>query len=146
MTAQFSNSNCGMALSLAPDTDIIEYMSNHALDAIPKTYDAAVHALAAAHGGVNVEIYAMHDPDEQVVRLVEISPEFPEAGVERHTPSNGMERVVPVFPMGPAKDFPFRSEIVQITPGEWDQLREGKLKLNRNWGELKTARKVGHGD
>ena len=56
-----------------------------------------------------------------------------------------MEWIVPVFPMGPASDFPFRSEIVQITPEEWERLGKGKLKLNRDWGDLNAARKVGHG-
>jgi hypothetical protein len=57
-----------------------------------------------------------------------------------------MERVVPVFPLGPAKDFPFRSEVAQITPAEWDQLLQGNLKINRDWGDLKRAKKVAHGD
>lgn len=120
-------------------------MSESSLDAIPKTYEAAVDALAAAHAGDDVEIYAMPDPGRQVVRFIEVSAAFPEGGVERPDPLNGMERIVPVFPMGPARDFPFRSEIVQITPDEWDRLRAGKLKLNRNWGDLNAAQRVGHG-
>ncbi len=118
-----------------------------ALDAVPKNYGDAVRALAEAHaaGLADVEIYSMLDPHQQIVRLIEISSTFPESGVERPAPPNGIERVVPVFPMGPAKDFPFRSEIVQITPGEWEQLQQGKLKLNRNWGNLAHARKVPYG-
>ena len=114
---------------------------------VPKTYDSAVQALSEAHaaGLADVEIYSMPDPHQQTVRLIEVSSTFPESGVERPAPPNGVERVVPVFPMGPAKDFPFRSEIVQVTPGEWDQLRQGKLKLNRNWGDLTHAQKVKHG-
>jgi hypothetical protein len=119
-----------------------------ALDAVPKTYDRAILVLAAAHasGQDQVEIYSMPDPQQQVVRLIEVSAAFPEGGVERPTPANGMERIVPVFPMGPAKDFPFRSEVVQVTPAEWKQLREGKLKLNRDWGDLNRAERVPHGD
>ena len=130
----------------ADDVAIISYMTDHALDAVPKTYEAAVKALADAHAGDDIKIYSVPDPGRMVVRLIEISAAFPEAGVERPAPPNGNEWVVPVFPMGPAKDFPFHSEIVQITPEEWDKLREGKLKLNRNWGDLNTAQKVGHGN
>jgi hypothetical protein len=48
--------------------------------------------------------------------------------------------------MGPAREFPFRSEIVQMTPAEWEELRGGKLKLNQDWGNLNLAQKVRHGD
>ena len=121
--------------------------ASSAHDAIPKNYQSAVLVLAAAHaaGMERVEIYSLPDPDEAVVRLIEVSDAFPEGGVDRPIPPDGMERVVPVFPMGRAKDFPFRSEIAQITPAEWDQLRNGKLKLNRNWGNLKQAQKIEHG-
>jgi hypothetical protein len=47
--------------------------------------------------------------------------------------------------MGPARDFPFRSEIVQIIPAEWAELRKGNLKLNRNWGDLNLAHRVEDG-
>jgi hypothetical protein len=119
-----------------------------ALDAVPKTYESAVRVLAAAHavGDVSVEIFHVSDPQQRVVRLIEVSDAFPEGGVDRPAPPGGMERVVPVFPLGPAKDFPFRSEIAQITRSEWEQLRQGKLKLNRDWGDLNQAQRVHHGD
>jgi hypothetical protein len=119
-----------------------------ALDGVPKTYDSAVLALAAAHaaGPDQVEIYFLPDPQQQVIRLIEVSAAFPEGGVDRPAPPNGLERVVPVFPMGRAKDFPFRSEIVQVTPAEWEQLRQRKLKLNRDWGDLDRAKKVSRGE
>jgi hypothetical protein len=119
-----------------------------ALDEVPKTYERAVGVLAAAHatGVASIDIYHLPDPQQLVVRLIEVSDSFPEGGVDRPTPPNGMERVVPVFPLGPAKDFPFRSEVAQITPAEWDQLLQGNLKINRDWGDLKRAKKVAHGD
>jgi len=118
--------------------------SSAALDAVPKTYDDAVSALASAHAGGsdNVDIYSVPDPQQQIVRLIEVSTAFPEGAVERQVLPNGVERVVPVFPMGPAKDFPFRSEIVQVIPAEWEQLRQGTLKLNRDWGDLNRAERV----
>lgn len=119
-----------------------------ALAAIPKNYESAVRALAAAHseGLDEIEIYYIRDPQRQVVRLIEVSATFPEGGVERQSPRNGVERVVPVFPMGPASDFPFRSEVVQVTPGEWRQLLKNKLKLNREWGNLSRAERVPNGE
>ena len=92
-----------------------------------------------------MEIYLVPDPQKQVVRLIEVSDAFPEGGVERPAPPHGMERVVPVFPMGPAKDFPFRSEVAQVTPTEWAKLQHKTLKLNRDW-DLEQARKVPHGE
>lgn len=119
-----------------------------ALDAVPKTYEDAVRVLAAVHasGSDRVDIYHVPDPQQRVVRLIEVSEAFPESGVDRPTPLNGVERIVPVFPMGPASDFPFSSEIAQVTPAEWQQLRNGVLKLNRNWGDLVGAQRVAHGD
>ena len=133
---------------------MMEHMGNEAkgntaeaLEAVPKSYDSAIDVLAAAHGAGPdpVEIYSMRDPRQQIVRLIEVSAAFPEGGVERPAPPNRMERVVPVFPMGPAKDFPYRSEIVQVTPSEWEQLLGGKLKLNQDWGDLHQAQRVLHG-
>src|SRR5436190_12937936 len=105
------------------------------LDAVPKTYEDAVQILAEAHsaGAAPIEIYHVPDSRKEVVRLIEVSDNFPEGGVERPVPPSGVERIVPVFPMGPAKDFPFRSEIAQITTAEWVQLQKKTLKLNRDW-------------
>ena len=118
-----------------------------AAPAAPRTYDAAVRALAQAHaaGDDEIVIYSLPDPDAKVVRLVEVSGAFPEAGVDRPVPPNGVERVVPVFPMGPADDFPFRSEVAQVTRDEWDRLRRGDLRLTRDW-DLSQAREVRLGE
>jgi hypothetical protein len=119
-----------------------------ALEVVPKTYEEAVRCLAAVHalGADPIEIYYLPDPEQKTVRLIEVSDTFPEGGVERRAPSSqGVERVVPVFPMGPAKDFPFRSEVAQITPVEWERLHQKTLKLNRDW-DLDQAQKVPDGD
>jgi hypothetical protein len=119
-----------------------------ALDEVPKTYDRAILVLAAAHaaGPDQVDIYFLRDPEERVVRLIEVSDAFPAGGVDRLVPPDGVEHIVPVFPMGPANDFPFRSEIAQVRRAEWEQLRKGKLQLNRNWGDLSQALKVENGN
>ena len=117
------------------------------IDSVPKTYDDAVLILAAAHAAdLQVDIYSLPDAEKKVVRLIEVSDSFVEGGVDRRTPTGGWERVVPVFPIGSTADFPFRSEIVQVTPAEWEQVRRGELKLNRDWGDLRSAEKVGHGE
>jgi hypothetical protein len=107
-----------------------------ALDTVPKTYDDAVPVLATARasGPDHMGIYHLLDPQQRTVRLIEVSDAFLQGGIGRPASPGGMERVVPVFPMGPARDFPFRSEIVKITPAEWEELRQGNLKLNRYWG------------
>ena len=117
------------------------------MDAVPGTYDAAVRTLADAHaaGDPGMDIYSVNDPQQRVVRLIEVSDAFPEGGVDRPVPPDGVERIVPVFPMGPARDFPFRSEVVQVTRAEWDQLREQHLRLNRDWGDLALATQVHRG-
>ena len=118
----------------------------NAPDVVPKTYDDAVQLLAAAHsaGGDPVEIFFVPDPQAKIVRLIEVSDAFPEGGVERPS-QNGIELIVPVFPMGPAKDFPFRSEVAQVTPVEWAKLKDKTLKLNLDW-DIKQAQKVSNGE
>jgi len=119
-------------------------MSESMVDAVPETDDDAVRILPAAHdaGDPAMDVFCVLDPQHRVVRLIEVSDAFPEGGVDRPVPPNSVERVVPVFPMGPARDFPFRSEIAQVTSAEWRDLRRGHLKLNRDWGDLTLARQV----
>jgi hypothetical protein len=55
-----------------------------AIEAIPKTYQSAVRTLAAAHAGFgSVEIFQMPDPQQRVVRLIEVSDCFPEGDAMR---------------------------------------------------------------
>ena len=118
------------------------------LDTIPETQDEATRVLAAAHalGLEDVRFFVPPDADPRVVRLIEVSDAFPEAGVMRPDARGVDERVVPVFPMREAIDFPFRSEIAQVTTAEWDDLRNGRLRLNRPWGDLRAWREVRVGD
>jgi hypothetical protein len=125
----------------------LSYMAEQLMDAVPRTYEAAVRTLADAHaaGDPGMDIYAVPDPQQRVVRLIEVSDAFPEGGVDRPVPPDGVERIVPVFPMGPARDFPFRSEVVQVTRAEWDQIRQQQLQLNRDWGDLGLAARIQRG-
>ena len=117
------------------------------VDVVPATYADAVAVLAEAHasGDEQIVIYSVPDPAGRIVRLMEVSDAFPDAGVERPVTTGGREWVVPVFPMGPSPDFPFRSEIAQVTHDEWRRLREGTLILTRDWGDLNRAAKVAEG-
>ena len=80
-----------------------------ALDVVPKTYESAVRVLAAAHaaGEVSVEIFHLPDPQQRVVRLIEVSDAFPDGGVERPAPPGGMERVVQSFRWDRRRTFLF---------------------------------------
>ncbi len=78
------------------------------------------------------------NPDERrrEVRLIEVSDRFPEGGVMRPDGTGRRERVISVFPLGAMPEFPFRSRVAQVTPGEWDDLRAGTLRLTQDWDLL----------
>jgi hypothetical protein len=81
-----------------------------------------------------------------VVRLIEVSDTFPDGAVERRASPKGVERIVPVFPVGRWRDYPFRTEIAQLTTAECMEVRGGTLRLNRDWGDLNSAQEVRHGE
>ena len=102
------------------------------LDDIPKTYDAAVRTLAEWHSGSDLpdlEVYSFDDPQGNVVRLLEVSSQFPATG-----------KVV-AYPFGRSETFPFKSAVAQISPQEWDRVKQGQLPLPAGW-DLSTAQKV----
>lgn len=110
-------------------------MSDVDLDEIPKTYADAVCTLARWHAESvdGVRIYSIPDVQKRVVRLAEVSDEFPRGVVERPSASGELEPVVPVFPLGPSSEFPYASGVVQVTSDEWAQLLAGELKLTKPW-------------
>ena len=102
------------------------------LDEIPKTYDDAVQALARWHGeaqGFDLEIYAVSDPQQQQVRLIEVSDDFPRPGP------------VVAIPLGRSNRFPFKSAVALATTAEWDEIRAGTRPAPGGW-DLSTADKV----
>ena len=113
------------------------------LEAVPRSYEEAVRLLAAWHdtGAADVEFYEIPDPEEKVVRLIEVGDEFPEGGVERVTPTGTWEPVVPVYSFGPSADFPFRSAIVQLRPADWRDVLTGRLPLSKPW-DLDSRRRL----
>jgi hypothetical protein len=117
---------------------------------IPETYEEAVRLLAEAHvegEEESIRVFLIPDEDEKIVRIIEVSDIFPEAAVQRPVPGvpddapEQLERIVPVFPMGPSRDYPYRSEVAMVTEQEWQQLHEHSLKLNRDW-DLEQAQEV----
>src|SRR4051794_16570209 len=93
-------------------------------EAVPTSYDEAVRTLAEWHGalrGPGLEIYSFPDPAGVVVRLAEVSEEFPPSG-----------RALPVT-FGPSAEFPFRSSVVLLTPDEWKEILVGTLSLPDGW-------------
>src|ERR1041385_938967 len=99
---------------------------------IPKTYDEAVQTLARWHGEDNdadVSIFSFPDPEEQVVRLIEVSREFPTAGDVRP------------FTFGRSIEFPFKSSVALVVPEEWEKLQSGQMSLPSGW-DIGAARRV----
>ena len=96
------------------------------------TYDEAIDSLAGWHGPdsrrEDVEIYSFPS-DDQIVRLLEISASHP-----------GMGEAWPVR-FGKARDFPFISEIILVTPREWSNIQNKRMHLPPGW-DLEGARKV----
>lgn len=102
-----------------------------AVDEVPKTYDQAVRTLARWHGdedGNGLEVYSIPDPVGQVIRLIEVSTEFPTADIR-------------AFTFGSSADFPFKSSVIQITPTQWERLLRGELSLPADWN-LDSRHKV----
>jgi len=100
---------------------------------ITKEYDDAVRTLARWHAdlaGADFRAYSFDDPARRVVRLVEVSADFPPAG-----------QALPVG-FGTSADFLYRSEVILLTPDEWEQVQRGELELPEGWG-LADRREVG---
>ena len=105
------------------------------MEAIPKSYDEAVNMLARWHGeneaeGTPVTIFRFDDlglPTEEgtVVRLLEVTNGVPETG----------EAWVVGF--GPGPDFPFTSEVIILTPNEWEDVKTGHIEFPAAWASLK---------
>ena len=75
-----------------------------------------VRRLARSHAeGVQplVTVYAIPDPQEQEVRLIEVSDAFPHA-----------RRPAPVT-IGPTHDFPYTSGTISITNAQWNAVLSG---------------------
>ena len=94
------------------------------LDDIPRTYDAAVRSLVESHADLDrsgMLIFSFPDLAGEVVRLLEISDIFPDAGR------------VAAFQWGRSADFPFKSIVAQITPQQWRRILTAELPLPDGW-------------
>ena len=78
-------------------------------------------------------VYAIPDPEQREVRLIEVSRGFPETA----TPT-------PVT-IGPTSDFPFTSGTITVTPGQLRLIRSGDLALPEGW-DFSSSKKVWPGD
>ena len=91
---------------------------------VPHTYDAAVQLLAQWHGeeaDPPVTIYSYDDPEERVVRLLEVSEGFPASG----------EAWAVGF--GPSTEFGYYSEVILLTPDEYQATLDQGLPLPEKW-------------
>jgi hypothetical protein len=88
---------------------------------------AAARRLAEAHYLVEPGISAIYpvtsvDATDRTIRLLEVNAATFAAGI------------MPVgFAPHPPSGIPFKSVIVEVTPEEFEDLREGKLKLPDGW-------------
>ena len=86
------------------------------LNEIPRSYEEAVNLLAAWHEseqGEAVRVLSLPDPNGQTVRFVEVSSDFGDGDQPR-----------PIA-MGASKDFPYRSEVILVSEGDWSRLKSG---------------------
>jgi hypothetical protein len=101
------------------------------MNSTPTNYREAVDLLAAwqKSDDVNasepdVTVLSLDDPEEKVVRFVEVSRDFGDLRESEHPR--------PVA-MGASDDFPFRSELVLLSKSDWERVRDGKLPLPDGW-------------
>ena len=101
------------------------------LSEIPRTYEEAVQSLADWHGTDSrrrdVEIWAFRG-DDDVVRLLEISPSHASLGE--------------AWPVGfnRTEDFPFFSQLILVSPQEWQRIESGEMPLPANWDLARKER------
>jgi hypothetical protein len=97
----------------------------------PRTYKEAVATLAEwqAEGQREIAIFCFPDPREETVRLVEVSPDFPDGEDTRP------------FRMGRSPEFPFASDVILISPQDWMRVVSGELQLPPDW-DLRTRMQV----
>jgi hypothetical protein len=99
---------------------------------IPRSYAEAVDLLVKwqrESGPSDLRLVWFPDPLNSSVRLAAVSDEFPRAGSAW------------ALPLGPSIEFPFRSEVVMLTPEEWDQVTAGQMPLPAGWN-LMSRRQV----
>ncbi len=102
------------------------------LETVPRRYEDAVVLLAGWHRDredANFTAYSFPDPDGLVVRLVEVSNQFPAADAVR-----------PIH-FGRSAEFPFLSAVALLSVQDWAKVRSGFLPLPAGW-TLESARQI----
>lgn len=101
------------------------------LEIVPRKYEEAVDLLARWHanGHTDLEVLSFPDPARKIVRLVEISDDFPATGDS--TPIR----------MGASADFPFPSGVILLTKREWMEVQEGKMSMPNGWS-MQDAKRI----
>lgn len=99
---------------------------------IPRTYSEAMAQLIRWQGEsapAGAEVYWFPDPSEQSVRIAVISDALLESGKAW------------ALSLGPSAEFPFRSEVMLLTRGEWDRVLGGEMPFPPAW-DLASRRRV----
>jgi hypothetical protein len=104
------------------------------IEEIPKTYEEAIRSLAESHGEAGPDdlvIFAAENPDDNVVRLISVSEDFPDLGE------------IGVYRFGASEQFPFQTADVLLRPEQWAKIRSGTghLRLPAEW-HIASARQV----
>ena len=99
---------------------------------ISSLHSETAHALAASRyetAPEDYKIYWFPDDREETIRFIEV-----DAGT---IPTGD----VMIFRFGKTADFPYRNEIAQVTPHEWEMIQEGTIRLPFNW-PVKSAQLI----
>ncbi len=99
---------------------------------VPKTVQHAAHDIAAPHRSEDAAMTGMFgfpDPDDREVWLIKVTPQTPRTGE------------LSIFGLRGDPTVPFRVQIGEITPDEWDDLRARRIPLPPRWS-LGTSKKV----
>jgi hypothetical protein len=104
-----------------------EYAEGRGPAAPSGSYLETAERLARAHRASDpstLRVLLAHDPEERVLRLVEVARSAPAAGAP-----------APVgFTARPDLGVPFPLEVLLLSPPEWDAVSEGRMELPEGWG------------
>ena len=104
----------------------------HMAHAQALSYDDAIKDIVEGHRDTDQPPHAIilfRDPEEQVIRLLDVTDLVPETGE------------VYRIRFGRTPEIPYVSELAQVTPSEWPKIRAGEIELPEGW-DLNSCEEV----